>query len=268
VSKCTAPLVECGNQCVNTDTDENNCGKCNHRCASQICQGGLCVGATAGDEVSMCMDLRTTPAQNSPVVDLLANAVFISQSNPVRILGYHQYTPTTTVTAVNNTLDFAKTARARSYTLTPALTSLDVTNQLNVVDFDVLLVYDEPTAPAGQLATIGTGFQSTISSFTRAGGTVIVLAGDGGRSEMPAFLANAGLLDVTSQVSVTGNNLYNRAPGDTVGNRVLSPFKAAKETCTFTLAAPDPLATYVITDAAPTSGNLGGPVVVHKVIAP
>ncbi len=33
VPLCTAPLVDCAGQCVNTDNDENNCGRCGHVCA-------------------------------------------------------------------------------------------------------------------------------------------------------------------------------------------------------------------------------------------
>jgi hypothetical protein len=214
------------------------------------------------------MDFRAQPGASSAQARLLGNAVFISPSNPVRVLEYTQYTLTPTQNAVTATLDAAALARGRTYVATPALTSLDVVTSLNVIDFDVLLVEDQPNAPAGQLATIGTTWLGTLTSFTRAGGIVVVLAGDGGRAEMPDLLANAGLLDATGQTSVTGQNLYNRAPGDTIGNRVLSPFRAPRETCTFTLALPDPIATYVVTDTAPTTANLGAPVVLHKVIAP
>ncbi|HVU00937.1 MAG TPA: hypothetical protein VHE30_04265 [Polyangiaceae bacterium] len=268
VSLCTAPLVQCGTQCVNTDIDEDNCGRCNHRCASQICQGGQCVGATAGHVVVMCMDYRTQPVVGSPQQRLLGNAVFIPPGNPVRVLAYSQSTPAATITAVGRTLDAAATSKNRTYTITQAKTALAVTTALNVVDYDVLLVYDQPNAAAGALGATGATFQSPISSFVRAGGTVVVLAGDGGQAEMPAFLDAAGLLDARAQPGVTGNLLYNRALGDAVGLNVLSQFRAVRETCTFTLNSVDPAATFVITNQPASSGEIGNPVVVHTVVAP
>jgi hypothetical protein len=265
---CTPPLVQCGQVCVNTDTDEDNCGACGRRCASGICQGGRCVGATAGHEVLFCMDYRTPPASGSPQQLLLGNAVFISPASPVRVLEYTQDTPVGVVNSVKQTLDAIALARVRTYTPTPALTSLAVTNMLSVTNYDVLLVEDQSTAPAGRLATLGSDWAGTIDSFVHAGGTVVVLAGDGGTAEMGDLLSGAGLLTVTGQTSVTGTQVYNRAAGDAIGLNVLTPYRATRETCTFKTSAPDATTSFVVTDSLASAGTLGAPVVVHRVLAP
>ncbi len=267
-SACVSPLVECRNQCVDTDNDQNNCGRCGHRCVSGLCQSGTCVGATAGHEVLFCMDYRSVAATGSSPEQLLENAVFLGSKNPVAILSYGQYAPSSVITAVGKTLDNAAAARARSYTLTKAATSAEVVSELSILDYDLLLVYDEPNAPAGMLGQIGTSWASAVDSFTRSGGAVVVLAGDGGRAEMLDLVVNAGLFTMTGQTSVTNAQLYDRAPGDAVGINVLSPFRAPLETCTFTGTVPDATTSYVVTDTAATAGSLGNPVVLHRVVSP
>ena len=265
---CILPLVQCGDVCVNTDTDENNCGSCGRVCASGICQGGQCVGATAGHEVMFCMDFRNRPAAGAPQQHLLGNAILLNTVNPVRVLAFSEYAPAAVVTEVNATITAAATLRTRTWVPTPATTTLEVTNKLSVVNYEVLLVYDQSNAPAGVLSTIGSNLSGTVDSFVRAGGTVVVLAGDGGRAEMLDFLSAVGLMTATGQTSITGAQIYNRAPGDAVGLNVLSSFRAARETCTFTMSAPDASTSFVVTDTPSSGGMLGAPVVVHRVLAP
>ncbi len=269
VTVCTPPLVDCNRTCVNTDNDPNNCGSCNHHCASGICQGGTCVGATAGHEVVACMDYATRPAAGTPQQTLLGNAVFLTAKNPVRIYAYRQFTPNAVVNSVNATIAAVATAKARTYSITASTDSTEVPLNLSIFDYEVLLVYDQPSAPAGRLANVGTSWASAIDSFVRAGGTALVLAGDAGTAEMDDLVTNAGLITATGQTSVTGDQVYNRAPADAVGLNVITPFLATAETCAFTMPPPsDSTTAFVITDTASSAGSLGSPVVVHRVLAP
>jgi hypothetical protein len=254
---------------VNTDTDENNCGACGVVCASGICQGGSCVGATAGHEILFCMDYRTPATVGTAPEQLLENAVFLGSTGKVRILGYSEFASAPVVTSVNASLTTAAQHRGRTYNLTSATTSLDVANKLSVTKFDVLLVYDQPSAPAGRLAMAGAAIAGAIDSFARAGGIVVVLASNTGRGEMAGFIQSAGLLDATGLGPRTGASLYDRSPADAIGVNVLSPFRAPAQTCAFTTTVqPDGTTVFVVTDSPSSSGTIGAPVVVHRVIAP
>jgi hypothetical protein len=268
VERCEDPLTDCAARCVNTQIDPNNCGGCGIRCESQICQGGDCVGATAGHQILLCSDFRQRPVPNTAYERVLGNAVFLSNAADIRILAYEEFAPASVVNSVKTTLDRVKTQRGRAFTLTEVFTSVDVTNNLDTTNFDVLLVFDQQLAPQGRLAETGSNWEPTLTPFVRAGGIVIVLAGPTGRGEMDDFVTAANLLPVFGQRLVTNTEVYNRAPGDAIGLGVISPLLALPESCVFDADPPDDDTTFVITDTAPFDGSIGNPVVVHRVIAP
>ena len=119
VPLCTPPLVNCGGQCVDLNSDPLNCGKCFNQCPSGICQAGQCVGALPGHVVVGCMDYQQS-FQNSPQTVLLGNAVFIPVQDPVRILAYEQYTPPAVKNKVNQTIGWAASAKGRAVTGSPS----------------------------------------------------------------------------------------------------------------------------------------------------
>lgn len=59
---CQRGFAECGNDCVKTDSDENNCGRCGTTCAAgETCCAGSCVdldtdGANCGTCGTTCTD--------------------------------------------------------------------------------------------------------------------------------------------------------------------------------------------------------------------
>jgi len=65
-TQCTSPKRLCGNNCVDTQTDINNCGSCDNPCdpINEKCQGGFCVnkcglGQTVCDGI--CIDTSKDP---------------------------------------------------------------------------------------------------------------------------------------------------------------------------------------------------------------
>jgi hypothetical protein len=264
VPACTPPLVDCSGVCVDLDTDPENCGSCGNKCPSGICQAGKCVGATAGHVVLMCTSFEQS-FQSSPQTALLGNAVFLPTVNPVRILAYGEHSTQLIRNRVNQAIGWAATAKGRTFNITQAPNSAAVASSLDKTSYDVLLVYDQTTAPAGTLGGIGTSWASTLSTFVVAGGVVVIPSGGGGTGEMGALVTNAGLLTVSAQPVITGSVVYNTAPADAVGLNVLSPFVALNRSCTFTTsAAPGPSTVFVVTNGGPDAGS-PSPVVIHRI---
>lgn len=261
VPRCEEPLVDCSGQCADLQSNPDHCGACGHRCPSRLCQAGTCVGAQAGDIILMCMNLESITDQQNI---LLGNSVF-RQITAVRILSYEEYATNRAVSRVAGAID--SIAGGREYSLQVANSATQVVQTLNVIDYDVLIVHDQPSAPEGMMADIGSAWSETLDSFTRAGGTVLVLSSTDGVAEMDELMTNAGLLPVDGARSITGMRLANAAPADAIGNNVLTQFLALPETCAFdTSLVQDPENIVVIT--TDPSQDPVDPVVIHRVISP
>jgi hypothetical protein len=263
VASCEQPLVQCSGACVDLNSDAFHCGGCDQACPSGLCQSGTCVGARAGNVVTLCMNYEES-YQNQPATVLLGNAVFLPPNRPVRILAYNRYVDPKVETSVNTTIRWSAPSPG-SYTISPVSGDSELLNRLSVLDYDLFLMYDQPNAPEGILASFGEGWSQSLLSFARAGGTVIVL--DGGGGEMWTFLAAAGLLEVTGELDRSGSELYVRVQTNALARALLSPFLAWQRTCAFeTPLVPDQSSAFVVTDTA--SGDLGAPVVVHRAMLP
>ena len=258
---CEDPLKACNGRCVDFNIDADNCGSCGNACPTGICQAGMCVGATPGNVVAVCMDYQTA-APGTPQTVLMGNAAFLPSHRPVRILAYVEFASATTIAKVNQDLGYAAQATSSTYSLNTLAQSNRISAQLSVSKYDLFLIYDQTLAASGKLATIGAAWHasSVLDSFTAAGGTIVVLSG--GTSEMDQFMSASQLLDVSAQTVVTGAKLYNRQPGNVVGHNVLSPFLAPSSSCTFTANLPAD-AVVVVSDA---QTGPSAPTVVHRVI--
>lgn len=262
VFRCADGLEQCGERCVDTVDNPAHCGECDNRCASSICRNSQCVGGVANHVVLMCANLETG-RRESPQTTMLTNAVLLTNADPLRVLGYAEHTPYSTIRGVQRTLNWADEATTRTIDLSESTTQADVPGLLNRAATDVLIVYDQPNAPAGTLASIGASWRDALVDFNAAGGVIIVLASIDGTNEMHRFITEAGLLAVTALNDATAVDLFNRAPSDAVGATVLNQFLGLQASCTFdTPSLPDVDTTFVITDSA---GGIGAPMVVHQV---
>jgi hypothetical protein len=144
--------------------------------------------------------------------------------------------------------------------ITHTTTDSDIPGKLTTTNFEVLLVFDQPKAGANTLGPLGTSWQSTLTSYLQAGGVVIVLDG-ATATDMPVFLTNAQLLNVTAQTQLSNTTqVVNAAPGDIVGNGVASPYRVTNRSSRFAADPASSTITYVIYDQTDMQ-----PVVVHKV---
>lgn len=275
VPRCVDPLIECRGQCVSPDSfksDPDNCGRCGHVCPSGICQDSECVGARYGNVALLCSDFDSATA-NSPLTALLGNAVFMPPVNPVKVLAYTRGARAAAVTRVHNVIGWAGSPRNRSAEITEAKTVDAVTSNLNINDYQVLLIHDLDQAAPGDPARAATTWEaaSVLSSFGRAGGVIVVIDGGDGTGEMNELINAGKLLDPSGKTSISGQTdisnqqVWDSAPFDVLGANVLSPFLGTSHTCRFETDAKAQSDTiFVLTDQ-----EMGGaPVAIHRVIAP
>ncbi|MET0591671.1 MAG: hypothetical protein ABW133_03155, partial [Polyangiaceae bacterium] len=264
VAQCAPPLVACGTVCVNTSSDEQNCGGCGTTCPSGICQAGGCAGKGYGHEIVIGTDYSDSTLNDmSSQVVMLGNAVFQSVATTVRVLSYAEFADPTTVARIDGWLAATAPTRGKTLTMTklPAWASLPA--QLTVQQYQVLLVYDQAVAPMDQMATIGTFWNDAMDAFARGGGIIVALDG-GSAGAMRDFLTNGGLLPITDETNITGTQLNVDAPTDVVGQNLPNVFAARPSTVAFTTTQTrDNYHVFVVTDS---TGML--PVVVHSVPRP
>ena len=258
---CQPSQELCSGTCTDLGNDPDHCGSCGNVCESGYCFQGACVGGTFGHVVLMCIDYEET-ARSSPIQRLLGNSVFLSGARLARILAFDGFTPAALRNNVDLTLTWAAGENGESYRLSHESDPKQIPNRLTIENFDTFLVYAQPNATPGQLATLGAAWKSNLDTFVDDGGTVVVLSG----GQMREFISQAGLLDVTAETDVTGGPLFNRTPTDAVGINVLSPFQARANSCRFTTSElPSTTLSYVIT-GEPATVPLSAPVVVHRIL--
>jgi hypothetical protein len=255
-------LTDCAGQCVDEQNDPFNCGACGKICNSNLCIAGLCQGATPGDIVVIGHDYFTVQG-GSAQARVVSNAVLLPSSNPLRILSFEQYAAAPAVNKVTSVLTTAAMAQNRMLNVTHSVTASDIPNNLTITSFDVLLVYDQASAPSGTMAMIGASWLATLTTYLGKGGIVVVLDGASGTGEMPQFETSSSLLAVTSHTSMPpGTPVHVIAPADAVGFGVLSPYGVTRHSGHYlTTEANGGNVIYVVVE--PVSGE---PVVVHKIV--
>jgi hypothetical protein len=261
VTGCEPTQELCAGSCTEVDDDPNHCGDCDTICQSGYCLDGSCIGGTFGHVVLMCIDYEET-SRSSPIQWLLGNSVFLPAVRTTRVLSFDGFTPVALRDNVDLTLLWAADEVGQRFRMTHESDPDSILARLKIEDFDTFLIYSQPDAPSGQLATLGANWKTDIAGFVDDGGTVVVLSG----GEMREFIGGAGLLNVTAETDATGSPLHNRTPTDSVGLNVLTPFQARASTCRFaTPELPSASLSFVITGEAP-SAALANPVVAHRIL--
>jgi hypothetical protein len=246
--------------------DPENCGRCGNTCPSDICEAGICRGAKYGNVALLCSDFNAATLDSAPTV-LLGNAVFMPATNPVNVLAYTRGAGAAAVARVNQVIGWAGTARGRTAKITEAKTPDEVTKTLSNDDYQVLLIHDLDRAASGEPGMVAAEWENdaVLSTFTKAGGVIVVLDGADGTAEMHELIKAGNLFDVDGQRDVTGNQMSNQAPFDVLGVNVISPYLGTSHTCVFdTAVSEDDRNIFVVTDES--EGD--APAAIHRVIAP
>jgi hypothetical protein len=224
---------------------------------------GVCTGSSAGNLVVIGHDYAAATIRASEAA-LLSNAVFLPRANPLHVISFEEYAVAAQVSHAKSVLMQSATSEGRTIDFTVVTADATVPDDLVPSMYQVLLVYDQASAPAGSLATIGMSWQMPLASFLEAGGDVVVLDGASGASDqMPAFLTAAGLLETSADAPITvGTQLFVVAPLDAVAGAVITPYAAEADTVSFvTSEANGGDLVYVVEQG---TGASAVPVVIHK----
>ena len=227
-------------------------------CPSAICQAGKCVGKGFGHEIVIGMDYADPLiVQTSAQVQMLANSVLLVNQATINVLAYDEFSDAANTTKIETWL--SAIAKPRTINFVSSKDWMSIPSKLAVTDYQVFLVFDQPMAPADQMATSGTLWNGAIDSFAKGGGVVVVL--EGGTGHNVDLLTNGGILPVTGETNVAGTQVMVDAPTDVVGLYLPNVFAARKNSVSFTTTqVADSRHVFVVKDSA---GVL--PVVVHSV---
>ncbi len=251
---CEDPLVACRGECISIENDPLNCGACGRICPSNICVARECVGATPGDVVLIGHDMSNVMSWSSQA-KVLANAVSIPTTDPIRVLSYEAGVPWQTSIVVRMVLEQRITNRKVQFTAA-SVESLDSGSLY--ADFDVVLFHGGVGADP---AALGSRWSGPLQTFTKRGGVFVAI--DGGDTDVPAFVNATGLLDVSGHTPIAGSTQFVIAgAADIVGAQVLSPFAAFGKSVGF-LGVPAPSAD--LSWVVRTDDDASLPTVIHKI---
>lgn len=205
LSACGTPLI--GGECAEGYTMID--GQCTAACRPGFeRRDGFCRLA-AGEVVILGLDYAEAQPGDS-AGQILGNAVFLPDHQPVRILDYRELSAWNS-SSVSNTVDMIAAEaveRRRTMTTHVASDAADVAGSLDIGKTDVFIVHDADLAPPGKLAELGKDWSAAIDAFLQQRGVVVVLAGAGGTHEMGAFLDASGLLVGAEVQPSMGDALY------------------------------------------------------------
>jgi hypothetical protein len=242
-------------------SDRNHCGDCGSVCGTGMCAAGVCLDGTFGHAVLIGMDYAgvTTPSAASTV---LGNAMFLAEGTKIEVARFRAFVDAEGhgSEGVSKAIEHEAAERARVVQAHDALTADEVLDDLVGGELDVLIVEDQPAAPAGELANIGAQWAGPMQAFLEKGGVVIVLVTNAGRGEMRQLLASSTLLGTSATIDVGGSTLFDWGWLDAVGQGIVGPFIAPPGAVSFIPLEPESgLFASVIGTAS------GAPVVLHKV---
>lgn len=252
VDRCTAPTVACGTACVQLDSDPDNCGACGRVCATGLCSMGMCTGALAGHLVVIGHDYEVNRAAMDRV---LGNAVFLSSSASVRLLGYEGTASAGSIAGVRRAVSSVASTMGRAVTWTAATDPSAVSAQLRTTD--VFLIHAQAGSTDAEIASLGVAWSLALSTFLDRGGVVVVLDVMAPHPGTWGVLAAAGFLSVDHLEDATSSTVSVIAPWDGVVIGVPLTYRAERTSVRFIGA-----------DLPVVARDASGPIVLHRTVVP
>jgi hypothetical protein len=249
---CPLPLELCGGRCVDPSSDADHCGSCGATCLSGVCNGGQCRREGVGHLALIGHDYAVGRYAQNLVV---GNAVFMGNPAP-RILLFSQWAPPTNAT---NTLGAIQQVAAgvRRYTTQTLANYRALPTELTIDNFDVLVVLSQGEASDEQLGAAARLAGPAITSFVRAGGSVVVLDGEGNNAGTWQFAAASGLIPLTGHVVVTAETLTVENGTDALGIGLPLAYRAERSSVAFRGS-----------NSGTVVSSAFGPVVIHRGYTP
>jgi hypothetical protein len=242
---CTPPELACGGVCIDVSSDPDNCGACNHVCASGICTLGHCEGELSGHIVAIGHDYR---AHHAAMRRVLGNAVGLAVGADLAVGVFRGTAAASSHAGTQLALTQAMTALGRTW---HPVTLAAASNEA-LAGIDVMLV-EAQRGDEAAAAAVGATWAAPIEGLLQRGGVVVVLEGADGVSFAFAGATGALVLEPTgAPVEVTGLPALIVAGSDAVAQGVVSPYAAESTSVAWSLADGVVIATP------------GGPLAVHQ----
>ena len=166
--QCEPPLMLCDGQCFDFGIDPDHCGSCGNRCASGICEEGVCADAIAGQVIVVGHDFLTA---NTAMRRLAGNAIFLARGAPVRVLVYRGEANDASANGVENALNVVKGELGRDWRKIDAIEAI-VPVQLAAAD--AFLIHAQANATNSTLMKLGEEWGPAVAQFLIAGGVVVL----------------------------------------------------------------------------------------------
>jgi hypothetical protein len=250
---CTTEETVCGQTCINTASDPDNCGGCGIPCVSGLCSNSTCEAVGTGRVIVIGHDYVTSRQDMNQV---LANAVFLWPINPIHVLTYKGDAAAAAIAGAYGAITQVATATGRLINWTDGGTD-NVATLLPGVD--VFLIYPQDGATNSKLTQLGQDWSAAMATFVTRGGTIILLDGIYGPSDGTVqILAQAALFNVQRNATANDAVCTVAARGDALATGLHRSFRCG-QIVNFTTTESEPSVTSVVETGTPRL-----PVVIDK----
>jgi len=273
-SGCPIGTSRCDDECVNLDTDRENCGACGNDCADdELCQLGVCQ-ETCDDPLILCDGVCVDPdsdpancnscgnvcptgicrptgcaeADASDVIlighdytatsiaqdRLVANGALLRLEEPVRIVMYEGSADASSRASVLAAIADIADEASREYVIIEA-DAAQVPTRLQRADTFLVLPQHGSETTDSELRSLGREWSTALASFIERGGAIVILDGGGSHSGTWQIAATSSLLDVDGRMSVPMDTVLTTIePTDAIANEVPVNYAASTRTVAFT----------------------------------